>query len=976
MTKVFISYSHDSEPHKQFVLELSKRLCDEGLDCCIDRYINGFPPEGWQRWMEKQIEEADFVLIICTANYLKRYRGEERNGGKGVTFESVVIANTLYQNYYQNTKFIPVLPEHGSIEHVPLPLTAYSTYKLPTDYNSLYRLLTGQAEYSKPPLGSIRQLLPTKLSINSGELPTVEGELFGRSSELVLLDKALADTNTHIVQLIAAGGTGKTKLLQYWLDENKHKIEAQLIHSFYSQGSSEDKQISSTPFFIQALKALGSDKTIADFQTEEEKGEHIAELLRAKCCLLVLDGLEPLQQASPGMRGELKDRAIRRLLRQLASAHNSLCIITTRRKVHELEGRKTVHSHDLGNLAPEDGIKLLQSFGVQGREADMLAAVQEYDCHALALHLLGNAVATYLGNDIRKRDTLPELIGQYDYVEKHAFRVMQAYQHWLAGSVELKLLYLLSLFDHPVEQEVLQVLWEAHIPELTQGVTVRDWQAAQKVLIKEYRMMSAHQNQDDLFDCHPLIREYFGKQLKEKYEEVWVKAHTVLYEYYKALPEKLYGKYLPETLEEMQPLYRAVIHGCKAYKYHETLTDIYSPKIQRKNLSYLGKVLGAFNDDLVLVTSFFSHFWDELSNDIQGDSRSALFSLASDRLRASGRMYEAIKTIEKSIVVAEKEYNWQEVAKGMIALSQIQLSLGYIKDAIENSKLAIKYSNMKDHPKRLSKMLKLPLERVEALSVIIIKETEEQKIATAFTHQSSVVSLADALFQNGRLVEAEDFYNRVEIFQNETFDNHPYLTSFLGYRYCELLLEQGKSDSVLNRLEYSYKIAQENSWLSDMALDLISKGRALFKLGRISESEQTLEKAYIDLLNAGDYELIPLGAFELAILKRKKCFYLNAFSYLNELFDTANTSSMRLYLADYHLEMARLILAVEADTQQYPEATPDREHRILPFDNGECGGVLTLEQHIEKAATLIKETGYHRRDNELAELQQKAKSSL
>ena len=516
MTKVFISYSHDSEPHKQFILEFANRLRSEGLDCHIDRYINGFPPEGWQRWMEKQIEEADFVLIICTANYLKRYRGEEREGGKGVTFEGVVIANTLYQHYYQNTKFIPILPEHSSIEHVPLPLRDYSTYTLPADYDSLYRVLTGQAEYLVPPLGSIRQLSATQTpSINSGELPTVEGELFGRSSELALLDKAFSDADTHIVQLIAAGGTGKTKLLQYWLDENKHKIKAQLIHSFYSQGSSEDKQISSTPFFIQALKALGSDKTIADFQTEEEKGEHIAELLRAKCCLLVLDGLEPLQQASQGMRGELKDRAIRRLLRQLASDHNSLCIITTRRKVHELEGRKTVHSHDLGNLAPEDGIKLLKSFGVQGREAEMLAAVQEYNCHALALHLLANAVATYLGNDIRKRDTLPELIGEYDYVERHAFRVMQAYQHWLAGSIELKLLYLLSLFDHPVEQEVLQVLWEAQIPELTQGVTIRDWQAAQKVLIKEYRMMSAHQNQDDLFDCHPLIREYFGQQLKK-----------------------------------------------------------------------------------------------------------------------------------------------------------------------------------------------------------------------------------------------------------------------------------------------------------------------------------------------------------------------------------------------------------------------------------------------------------------------------
>lgn len=973
MTKVFISYSHDSEPHKQFVLELSKRLRDEGLDCQIDRYLNGSPSEGWQRWMETQIEQADFVLLICTPDYLKRYRGEEREKGKGVTFEGLVIANTLYQHYYQNTKFIPVIPAHGSSENVPVPLQAYSTYTLPRDYETLYRVLTGQAEYVMPALGEIRKLSSTKTRINSGELPTVEGELFGRKDELALLDQALADSNMHIVQFIAPGGTGKTKLLQHWLDENKHKIEAQLIHSFYSQGSSEDKQISSTPFFIQALKALGSNKGISDFQTEEEKAEHIAELLRKKRCLLVLDGLEPLQQVARGMRGELKDRAIRRLLRQLANDHSSLCIITTRVEVHELKNRKAVLSHDLQNLAPEDGVKLLRSFEVQGREVDMLAAVNEYGCHALALHLLGNAVATYLNKDIRQRDTLPELIGDYDYIERHAFKVMQAYQHWLAGMVELKLLHLLSLFDHPIEQEVLQVLWEAQIPELTADVTERDWKAAQRVLEKEYRMMSVHAGQAALFDCHPLIREYFGRQLKESYEEVWIEAHTILYEYYKALPEKIWGEsgYQPKTLEQMQPLYKAVTHGCKAFKYLETLKNTYSPRIQRKNVSYLGKILGAFNDDLVLIASFFTRPWDELSNDLQGDSRSALFSLTSHRLRANGRIYEAMENIEKSIFIAEKEYNWEEVAKGLITLSEIQLSLGFIRLAIENAKLAVNYSNIKDHPKRISKILKLPLDIIEK-SIIILHQTEEQKINTAHIHQASVVSLADALFQNGRLVEAEDFYNKIEIFQHNTFDNHPYLISSMGYHYCDLLLEQGKSEDVLKRVDYSYKIAHENSWLSDIALDLVSKGRALIKLGMLYEGEQTLEQAYIDLLNAGDSELIPVGALQLAILTRNKYSYLKAFSYLNELLDTASTSFMRLHLTDYHLEMARLILAVEADSKQYPEATPDRENRILPFDTGEYGEILTLEQHIEKAAKLIKETGYHRRDAELAELKRQA----
>ena len=194
MTKVFISYSHDSDAHREFVRGISDRLRNEGLDCLIDLYVNGFPPEGWQRWMENQIEAADFVLLVCTETYLRRYRGQETDGGRGVTFEGVVISQTLYDHYYRNTKFIPLIPTHGSLEHVPLTLKPYSTYCLPSDYDKLYRVLTGQAEYIAPPLGEIRSMpaangyAPT--TIHSDRLPTVKGGFFGRTAELQRLNDA------------------------------------------------------------------------------------------------------------------------------------------------------------------------------------------------------------------------------------------------------------------------------------------------------------------------------------------------------------------------------------------------------------------------------------------------------------------------------------------------------------------------------------------------------------------------------------------------------------------------------------------------------------------------------------------------------------------------------------------------------------------------------------------------------------------
>jgi hypothetical protein len=54
------------------VFDLSERLRDEGVDCEIDQYQTS-PAGGWPRWTRNQIREVDFVLVVCTKNYERRY---------------------------------------------------------------------------------------------------------------------------------------------------------------------------------------------------------------------------------------------------------------------------------------------------------------------------------------------------------------------------------------------------------------------------------------------------------------------------------------------------------------------------------------------------------------------------------------------------------------------------------------------------------------------------------------------------------------------------------------------------------------------------------------------------------------------------------------------------------------------------------------------------------------------------------------
>jgi hypothetical protein len=85
--KVFISYSHDSQEHKDRVLALSDRLRADGIDCIIDQYETS-PPEGWARWCDRNIEASSFVLVACTNIYEQRFKGADTTEkGKGVKWE-------------------------------------------------------------------------------------------------------------------------------------------------------------------------------------------------------------------------------------------------------------------------------------------------------------------------------------------------------------------------------------------------------------------------------------------------------------------------------------------------------------------------------------------------------------------------------------------------------------------------------------------------------------------------------------------------------------------------------------------------------------------------------------------------------------------------------------------------------------------------------------------------------------------------
>jgi len=156
---VFISYSHDSVNHCENVLKFSNRLREEGIETILDQYIMS-PPEGWPRWIDKMIRDANFVLMICTSKYYSRVMGEEQS--LGVPWEGALIYQYIYDAGTINTKFIPVLFENQKPEFIPTPLRSFTYYysKPDTEYEKLYRRLTNQPLIEKPILGKLKSLEP------------------------------------------------------------------------------------------------------------------------------------------------------------------------------------------------------------------------------------------------------------------------------------------------------------------------------------------------------------------------------------------------------------------------------------------------------------------------------------------------------------------------------------------------------------------------------------------------------------------------------------------------------------------------------------------------------------------------------------------------------------------------------------------------------------------------------------------------
>jgi hypothetical protein len=441
----------------------------------------------------------------------------------------------------------------------------------------------------KPP----ERLAPKKISV--ARLPVTGSDVFGREEDIAFLDRAWANKDVNVVTIVAWAGVGKSTLVNHWLRRMaaKHYRSAELVFgwSFYRQGTSGDTS-SADEFLDAALTWFGDpDPRIG---TAWEKGERLAKLVAHRRTLLVLDGLEPLQNPPGPQEGRLREPCLQALLRELAAFNTGLCVITTRLPIADIADheRTSALRRDLEELSSDAGAKLLRALGVKGPEVELQSASDEFRGHCLGLTLLGSYLTDAYNGDIRCRKEVSERLAHDVRQGAHARKVMESYQTWFGEGPELSVLRILGLFDRPADENALSALRkQPAIRGLTETLTdlrPTEWQTILAKLRRARLLAGEDPHHRRHLDTHPLVREYFGKQLRKQRTEAWRECNRRLYSHYRAIAPRL-----PNSFREMEPLFLAVVCGCNAGLFHEALHEVYIPRIQRGDASFAANVLGA-----------------------------------------------------------------------------------------------------------------------------------------------------------------------------------------------------------------------------------------------------------------------------------------------------------------------------------------------------------------------------------------------
>ncbi|NQZ25034.1 MAG: toll/interleukin-1 receptor domain-containing protein [Colwellia sp.] len=134
---VFISYSHDDESHKDWVLQLATRLRSNGLNVLLDRW-NLKLGQDLASFMERGLSASNRIVSICSESYVQK----ANDGYGGVGYEKQIMTAELMSDLNTNW-VVPVIRNNSTAKKAPIFLAGrlYVSFENESLYENSYEEL-------------------------------------------------------------------------------------------------------------------------------------------------------------------------------------------------------------------------------------------------------------------------------------------------------------------------------------------------------------------------------------------------------------------------------------------------------------------------------------------------------------------------------------------------------------------------------------------------------------------------------------------------------------------------------------------------------------------------------------------------------------------------------------------------------------------------------------------------------------------
>jgi tetratricopeptide (TPR) repeat protein len=327
----------------------------------------------------------------------------------------------------------------------------------------------------------------------------------GRAEELARLDRWAADPQVALVAVTAWGGAGKTALATHWVCQaggpaRRPGIRGVFGWSFYADPSAEH--------WAQALLNWAERELGFLVRGNDRPAAKVLTLLRAAPLMLVLDGLEVVQESAAGDDyGRLLDGTLREVLAGACQLrHGGLVLLTSRFPFADLEtfDGDSARTLEVPPFTLAEGADLLAAAGGDWlSDGDRRELVQAVDGHALAVGVLAGLLAARPpAQDIA---TLRTALAMATRTNARVGNVLAFYAERLSEP-DRYLLAAVSLFARPVAASAVLAV-AAHEAF---GGRLSGWTAAMvRDAVRDRLGGLASWHPDGTISTHPLVRDTF-----------------------------------------------------------------------------------------------------------------------------------------------------------------------------------------------------------------------------------------------------------------------------------------------------------------------------------------------------------------------------------------------------------------------------------------------------------------------------------